>query len=334
MANHYRGLKKFWQEDVAYNIIGSRKNNLGAVILFYDYVKFILLCAFKRYDLVLLNPSLGKTAIKRDALFLSISKYFNVKTVVFFHGWAAEMVAKIDERPTSFVRLFNKADKFIVLSEAFKMDLKKWGITKPIHLTTTKVNDVLIKNFNIEKRKWDFSILFLTRVENYKGIFTALAAYKLIKNKFPEANLKVAGDGSELSNAKQYVEDHNLKNVSFLGNISGLELIKVFSNASIYILPSHGEGMPTSVLEAMAFGLPIISRPVGGLVDFFEEGKMGCLLESLKPDDYSEAIIDLFEKKDKMKEIGEYNHKYAKKHFMASKVALEIEHILKNGCSK
>lgn len=334
VANHYKGLKKYWSEEVEYNFIGGRKGIPGQVILIYDYFKFLFNCAFGNYDVILLNPSLGKTAVKRDALFLKIAKCFKIKTVVFFHGWAAEMVKKIDQQPTSFVRLFNKADTFIVLSEAFKKDLKNWGISKPIYLTTTKVNETLIEDFFIEERKWNYSILFLTRVENYKGIFTALAAYKLIKNKFPEANLKVAGDGSELSNAKQYVEDHNLKNVSFLGNISGNELIKVFSNASIYILPSHGEGMPTSVLEAMAFGLPIISRPVGGLVDFFEEGKMGCLIKSLEPNDYAEAIIDLFGKKDKMKEMGEYNHKYAKQYFLASKVAFEMEQILKNGCSK
>src|SRR5690554_8211066 len=83
--------------------------------------------------------------------------------------------------------------------------------------------------------------------------------------------------------------------------------------------------MPTSVLEAMAFGLPIISRPVGGLVDFFEEDKMGYLIESLDPKEYADKIVQLLENNQKMKEIGIYVHIYAKKHFMDSKVALDTQ---------
>lgn len=93
--------------------------------------------------------------------------------------------------------------------------------------------------------------------------------------------------------------------------------------------------MPTSVLEAMAFGLPIITRPVGGLSDFFENEKMGYLVQSLNPNDFAEKIIYLFDNQDSIEEIGEYNYIYAKKHFYASNVALKMESIFnkeyKNG---
>lgn len=330
VANHYKGLQSHWTQDVKYNFVGGRKGIPGPIILVFDYIKFFFRCLFGNYDVVLLNPSLGKTAIKRDALFLKIAKWFKIKTVVFFHGWSADVVDELNKNSSGFSETFNRADKIIVLAKSFKEDLFNWGITKPIYLSTTKVNDDLLKDFRIENKKESSAILFLTRIETYKGIFTTLEAFKIVELKFPSATLTIAGDGTQLEQAKKFVQENNLKNVQFLGNISGEILSKTFSNSAIYILPSHGEGMPTSVLEAMAFGLPIISRPVGGLVDFFEEDKMGYLIESLDPNEYADKIVQLLENNQKIKEIGNYNHVYAKKHFMASKVALEIQKILSN----
>ena len=86
--------------------------------------------------------------------------------------------------------------------------------------------------------------------------------------------------------------------------------------------------MPTSVLEAMAFGLPIISRPVGGLCDFFKNGKMGELIASHNPEEYANAVDKYFNNITLAKEISRSNHKYAKKHFLASSVAKNIEDTL------
>ncbi|REG89970.1 glycosyltransferase family 4 protein [Winogradskyella sediminis] len=330
VANHYKGLKPYWSHHVRYNFIGGRKGLPGPIWLIFDYVKFIFLCAFGKYDVILLNPSLGKTAIKRDALFLKIAIFFKIKTVVFFHGWSKNMVNELNKNSSKFTEIFNKADKLIVLAKAFKNDLINWGITKPIYQTTTKVNDELLSGFDFNTKSWDPNILFLTRVETYKGIFTTLDAFLEAKSKFPSATLTVAGNGSKLALAKKFVTDNKVQGVKFLGNISGKELVETFSKASVYILPSHGEGMPTSVLEAMAFGLPIISRPVGGLVDFFEEDKMGYLINSLNPEDYAERILELFQDKEKTKKIGRYNYEYANEYFMASKVVLNIENILQD----
>ena len=325
VANHYKGLKSYWTQSVKYNFVGGRNGVPGPIMLLYDYIKFIIQCAFGNFDVILLNPSLGKTAIKRDALFLKISKLFKIKTVVFFHGWSGDIVTQYNLDAKQFVKNFNKSDKILVLANSFKTDLINWGITCPINLTTTKVNDELISEFNLEDKKWNQNILFLTRIETYKGIFIVLEAYVQIKKKCPGSSLTIAGDGSKMKLAREFVVSNSLKDVSFLGNISGNRLINAFSNASVYVLPSYSEGMPTSVLEAMAFGIPIISRPVGGLVDFFKEEEMGHLIESLQPKEYVEKAIQLLENHEENKAIGKYNHEYAKENFMASKVALKIE---------
>lgn len=332
VANHYKGLLKFWTESVRYNFIGGRRGIPGPLFLIFDYIKFILLCAFGNFDVILLNPSLGKTAIQRDAVFLKISKYFNIKTLVFFHGWDEKLAHRITQSPKKFVGNYNRADAVIVLANSFRDQLKNWGISSPIHLSSTKVDDSLLDKFQLSQKPVNKNILFLARIEENKGIFTALRAFKQVVSKYPDAKLKIAGNGSALEQAKYFVLEKSIPNVEFLGNISGDELIETFSTSTIYILPTqHGEGMPTSVLEAMAFSLPIISRPVGGLVDFFEEGKMGYLLESLKHEDYASKITELIEKPNKIRIIGAYNNTYAQQNFLASKVVLQLEKILANG---
>lgn len=329
VANHYLGLKPFWRCQVHYNEVGRRYGLPGLAFLLYDSVRFLVLIMFFRYDVVLLNPSLGRSAILRDSIFLILAKLRGLPVVVFFHGWDAEMQSAIDRKPTFFRCIFGLADAFVVLASEFSDRLRSWGIGAPVYLSTTKVDDRLIDGYDLSKKVYGSTILFLARLEENKGIILALDAFSKVLARKPDVRFLVAGSGSAKESATNYVNSGFISNVEFLGNVSGDELIRVFKEADIYILPTiHGEGMPTSVLEAMAFGLPIVTRPVGGLKDFFEDEEMGFISESLDPQWYADILIELLESPRRMALIGDYNHYYAKEHFLASKVALQLEEIL------
>jgi len=335
VANFYRGLKNYWTAEVHYNTIGSRKWISGSILLPIDILKYILKILVLKPNLILLNPSLGRKAVIREGLYLRVSNWLKVPTIVFFRGWNEVLAEEISKNPTPFVRIYNRADKLLVLASSFKEQLLNWGISKPISLMTTKVDNELVSKFNVNEKVYGNTVLFLARVEEYKGIFTALDSFKKIKDAIPEANMIVAGDGDALEDVKAYTKKLNIdRYVKFTGYLSGNNLIDVYKSSDIYILPSHGEGMPNSVLEAMAFGLPIISRPVGGLVDFFENGKMGYLIESLNPEDYYQKAISLLNDKVKLKRIGLYNHHYANEHFMASEVAKSLEQLFQKVAGK
>ena len=209
------------------------------------------------------------------------------------------------------------------------------GIYVPILLTTTKVNDEYLINFEISKRTGSVkNILFLARIEVYKGIYEALKTYEILTSFKSDLQLTIVGSGSELSNVQKYVKRNNLKNVKIKGVKIGNELIDEFLSADLYLFPSYAEGMPTSVLEAMAFGLPIVSSSVGGLNDFFENGKMGYLIPNCEPDNYVSAINKLIDDPVMTETISNYNHNYAIKHFLASNVANRIESDINDNCNK
>jgi glycosyltransferase involved in cell wall biosynthesis len=273
-----------------------------------------------------LNPSLGKNALSRDKIFLKITKLFRKKVIVFIHGWDLEHEKQIDTDPYKYFKSYFKVDIFLVLSSEFKLKLLEWGVTCDIRLTTTKVDDRLIAQFDASKRNFsELNFLFLSRIVKNKGVFEALDAFKELSKVFLGCKLNIVGDGSDLDDAKQYATSQNIVNVNFKGRLDGNDLIKEFISNNIYLFPSsHGEGMPTSVLEAMAFAMPIITTYNAGLKDFFEDGLMGYVCEMKSSQSLFIKTKKLIETED-LKCISEYNFQYAKSKFLASIVAPNLE---------
>lgn len=330
VANHYLGLKDYWTEDVRYNQIGKKHNKLGSgkYRLPLDLIKFIFKIIVFKPDIVLVNPSLSRRAIVRDLIFLKVAHTFHKKTAVFFHGFDEEYISNHDT--SNLVSWLNRTSTVFVLASQFANILKNIGVTVPINVVSTKVDDKLVADFNIEDRKGNINnLLFLARITEQKGIFIALEIYKILLNKYPNLKFRVVGEGPALNMAKNFCKTNNLSNAVFTGALSGKSLIKEYRDGDIYILPTYHEGMPTSVLEAMAFGLPVITRPVGGLVDFFENGKMGEMVDSLRPEDFVPYIVKYLNDRELSESTSIYNFQYAKKHFMASNVAKNIERILR-----
>lgn len=331
VANHYLGLRQFWTEDVKYNTVGRRssKRGNGKYWLPWDIVKFIFRLLTFCPDVVLLNSSLGSSALKRDFIFSKISRGLGFKVAIFIHGFDLDYAAQINKGWV--VKNFNKASLILLLAESFRKTMQSWGVKTPIRLTTTKVDDALLEGYNPNQDRGfrNKNILFLSRIEKAKGVYEAVDTFALLKPKYKDLTLTFVGSGSELEALKEYTKTKGLSDIHFTGRLDGEALSKEYKNALLLLLITHGEGMPTVVLEAMAFGLPIFTRKVGGLVDFFKNEKMGFISESLEPKDFADAMVPYLEDKDLAKTVSRYNAKYAKDHFMASSVAKQIENTLK-----
>ena len=89
----------------------------------------------------------------------------------------------------------------------------------------------------------------------------------------------------------------------------------------------YGEGLPTVIVEAMTFGLPVVTSPVGGIKDFFSNGKHGFLVESKNHKEIEETIIKIYLNPELFRKISIFNYNYAKKYLMASQAAKRLEHI-------
>ena len=339
VSNYFRVLKKYFTLDVEYFTVGARRAGENLIYKYLrtlmDFIKFYKKLKKNKYDLIHLNPSLNKKAVLREMFFARLSIKFDIPFVVFFRGWSKDYEASLEENPPKLKKIlntFSKATKIIVLSEEFKEKLTEWGFKETkIILETTVVEDKIFKYYkinNTENHKPEFNTLFLSRIERDKGIYETLKAHKRLKQKFSFVKLLIAGDGPDLNEVKEYVKNENIEGVYFLGWVSGKEKVKVFRKSDVYLLPTtHGEGMPNAVLEAMALGLPVITRKVGGLKDFFEHKKMGFITAETSPEVFSGFVEILIKNTELKQKISKYNHNYAEKRFKASRVVKRLENI-------
>jgi glycosyltransferase involved in cell wall biosynthesis len=304
--------------------VGGHGKNLIAIIK----EQYALKKRITNTSLVFLNPSLGFNSFFRDGFFAKQMISRNIPFIVFFHGWNLDFEKKVTKKYQNFfLNSFAKAKKIFVLSKDFKKKLEEWGYKGEIIIETTNVDSSLIENFNFEKKLEDinntktFKILFLARMIKEKGIFETIEAFNKLVDKY-DVELFIAGDGEDLDEVKERTK--NIKSIKILGNIEGTKKIECFTDSHIYCLPSYNEGLPTSVLEALAFGLPVITTQVGGLKDFFQDEKMGYFVKLKNSTDIKEKLELLIEDKNKIIEIGNFNHKFAEKNLLNSIVSKRI----------
>lgn len=337
VSSYYKSIFPHIQKNKRVRIVafhmGSGVNKGGFLHPVADQIRFRKFIKKENPDLIHVNPSLNFKSFIRDGIFILQSKHRKKPVLVFFRGWKTSFEKKVRILLKWFFNLtYLKSNCFIVLSSEFKSRLREWGIKSNIILGTTAVDIRLLRNFSLShktsslKKKNAFKILFLSRIEKQKGIYETIDAFDRLLKKGYDLSLSIAGDGDDIYGVKEYLKHKDIPEdrLVFMGVVSGNEKIKSFMEHDIYCFPSHSEGMPNSVLEAMAFGLPVITCPVGGLKDFFQHGKMGFLTEIGNSEQLAQSIEKLVCNKKLIGEIMAFNHGYARKHFLSPGVAKKL----------
>lgn len=335
VANYYNQIMPYWYDEVKYYTVGRRvkeKNKLEKLKrLVMDYISFYKLISLNSYDLIQVNPSLGKGALPRDALYILIGKVKKRKVVVFIRGWDEDYEKTINNSlllKYLFIKVYNMASATIVLGGCFEKQLKDWGYKSPIFRETTIVSNKVFDEKINNVFQAPYRILFLARMQKAKGVYIVVETIAELNRRGIAVTATLAGDGDELNDAIAYANRLGLDNVRFSGYLSGIEKAKSFGNSDVFFFPTYyGEGMPNCVLEAMAYGLPVVIRPQGGLKDFFENGKMGFSTTSKDPLVFADLIEKLVATPNLLAKVGTYNREYAERRFKASSVEGRIRDI-------
>lgn len=171
------------------------------------------------------------------------------------------------QKSNTFKHLQNKiileADKIVVQDKLSIENLKNdFGINKDkINLIP---NGVKAKEYKkIKKIK---NILFVGRIIKEKGVFELCKAFVKLKKDFKDITLTIVGDGPESKFLSEFRE------INYVGKKNNIE--NYYKKSDLLILPTYfREGLPNVVLEAMSFGVPVVSTPVGSLIDIFTDNK-------------------------------------------------------------
>jgi glycosyltransferase involved in cell wall biosynthesis len=136
-----------------------------------------------------------------------------------------------------------------------------------------------------------FTFLHIGRFSEQKNHLMMIYAFKKVYDKNNNVKLELIGEGNELENVVQKVQDLGLSSaVKTLGVIK--DASEYIHKADAFILPSKWEGMPITLIEAMAVGSPIVATAVGGVTDMLEHNKTGLLCE-VNVDDIAEKMLML-----------------------------------------
>lgn len=122
-------------------------------------------------------------------------------------------------------------------------------------------------------------ILFLGQVAPRKGIYELLEALALLHQRFPHVHLAIGGQG-ELAQVKRRALELGVAGlITELGWVTAQRKQEELARAAIFCLPSHAEGLPMALLEAMAAGKAVVSTGVGGIPDALRDGDNGLMVE-------------------------------------------------------
>ncbi len=253
--------------------LNARKN-----IIHLHRLEYILPFLSKKYPKIItfhtnnfFEVSVKKSKIYRlvygllESIILNNPNLFNIQRIVF--------VDKHSKR--IYLKRFPKIKK-ISSTIAVGIDLNTF---RPLNKEKCR------KKLELNKR--DKILLFVGRLSKEKNldllikIFEGLKDYKLI----------IIGDGPYKNNLIKATNCKQLKNCFLLGKVKNKDLPIFYNSADLTILTSNYEGMPTTVIESLACGVPVISTNVGGLTDIIKDKKNGFVVKNKENLEYFREMI-------------------------------------------
>lgn len=195
-------------------------------------------------------------------------------------------------RKTAIRYMFRRAFRVIVLTEAWR----KWVLEVEPASKPEIIPNSLDERFGLDLMdavRVGNDILFLGRIGPGKGTFDLLAAFATVKKQIADARLICGGDGDSaglMEKARALGVDASVVYAGWVGAEKKETLLR---QAAVLALPSYREGLPVVILEAMAFSLPVVSCPVGGIPQVVVEGETGYLVEPGDVHALAETLIRL-----------------------------------------
>ena len=235
----------------------------------------------------------------RETCVLWLAKFAGARTILQIHS------PKVDgylEHPLKRFLLkiaLIPADAVCVLTDWWKNRLIESGIKGDIFVIPNPLPNDLLEIAKQKKNGKDgdhtenINILSMARLVPGKGVDIIIRAMShLPENVF----LTIAGDGEQRKELEKLSSDIGVaKRIKFAGWVSGNEKRDLLKMADIFCLPSTYDAFPMSMVEAMAYGIPVVAVRWGGIPDMVSDGYSGVLANRAQPDEISDAVKKLLD---------------------------------------
>lgn len=292
-------------------------------VLLRALVAFVACLLRHRVELVHCHAAM-RGSFWRKGLFASIARLFGIPVILHLHG--SEMKPfYVSQRP--FVQRLirsrlEQASLVVVLSQSWKDFVQSIA---PGARVTIVPNYVTVPEPIERSSRVGREILFLGLVGQRKGVYDLIESFLPLRDAHPEARLVIGGNG-ETEKAAALIRDRGLDaEVVLAGWIDGPAKTELLHRCGIYVLPSHNEGLPMSVLEAMAVGLPVVTTRAGGIPELVTDGVDGILIDAGDRTALTRALTRLVEDESLRERLGEAGRRRVEQTY-SDRVVLPLLH--------
>ena len=246
----------------------------------YGLFRMFLLLSSQKISIVYIHSGDSPSPI-RKYFYFKLSKKFKCKIILHWHG--ASFMEQYYFLPHFWKKkikeILSDSDMVICLSNSWKNAVLKMAPNANTFVLPNAVKIPKLEAENNYDSKRIVNLTFLGQIGPRKGIWDLLhVVKKLVEHEYP-VSLFIGGNG-EVDKLKKKVASLGIKkNVHFLGWISDEERDALLKKTDIYVLPSYGEGMPMSILEAMSYAIPVVTTRVGGIPEIVKDNKTGFLTD-------------------------------------------------------
>lgn len=245
-------------------------------------IQFFIANAKYNLDVIHIHSSF-RYSFFRKSIFLVFCRLLKKKTILHIH--ASDFYSFFIYQENRWVKkyiafILKNAIKVVVLCHDWEEKLKlHFKLTNTTVIKNPCQNENIYPKESFQRDKVSF--LFMGFYISSKGILDLLqATAELHQDQSKPLELILCGKGEMEGQIDSFIKIKEMsKSVFNKGWVSGIEKENIFRNADVFVLPSCKEGMPMVILEAFAYGLPVISTYVSGIPEIIQEKENGLLFQ-------------------------------------------------------
>ena len=295
---------------------------IGKVLALFARVLKVLVKT--RPQFTYMTPSASGLGFYKDWPLAMICKLFSGKFIAHYHnkGVSAYQDRMFDNW---LYRLFFKRTKVILLAKELYSDISKYVKEEDVYYCPNGIPSPSLDP-SIKIHQEPAQVLFLSNLLEEKGVYDLLEAIKILKDKNLFFTCCIVGGEGDITDEalSRKISDLGISEfVQYLGKKYGEEKLRIIQSSDIFVFPTYyqKECLPLVILEAMSFGLPIITTAEGGIPSLIENERNGLLVEAKNPKKLSFAIQKLLNNQEMRSLLG----KSAKTDFTAKFTLAKFE---------
>jgi len=297
----------------------SFRKTLRLVAVFLQTARHLF---FERFDLVYLTIAPCGPAFFKDSILILMAKIARKNVVIHMHGRGIKEACKKNRFLAWYYQKVFAGVNVIHLSGSLMPDIADFVHPKRRFVVGNGAN---VKSGVITRRVKEVKvprILYLSNLIKSKGYLDLLTAADLLQGRGCDFSIDFVGardrSAGEEEGDLRFVHKHGLVGkIHFLGGKYGSEKDALLRSADIFVLPTYYERecFPLCILEAMAYGIPVISTDVGAIAEIVEDGVTGCIVPVKNPEALADAIEGLLQDPELRNRLGQAGlKKYAKEY--------------------